>query len=189
MLQDFTHTQRSRLEKVQESLLQTIQKAHRMEALYQLSLITTDCESVTAVSNSSLALAVRNGWTAVVTALLQLNMNPGDADDGGTTGMHSCVRLGNEECARLLLNHRASPDSTVVIEGKRYMFMHVAVSEDHAGIIQLHLEHGSKERNQDNCEKLTPLMVAALMGRTEIARILLQTYDVVVERGSLDQTP
>jgi ankyrin repeat protein len=193
ILKDPGYDRQSRLRKVQRQLLQAIHKGDRTEALYQLCIITPEGENDAVIPESALALAVRNNWTEVVTALLQLNAKPDDADEIGQRGIHYCIELGYEECARLLLNYGASTEATLVGKDKRrrklYRPMHSAVAQNRVKIVQLLLDHGCKEKDGINDEKLTPLMVAACMGRTKVARVLLQTRGVTIERKDLDRSP
>jgi ankyrin repeat protein len=179
----------ARWQELQHRLLQAIELENRTEALYQLSVITPECEHYDSIPASALALAVRNNWAEVASALLELNANPNDADKDGKRGIYHCAELGHDACAALLLKYHVSLDTTLSSEGSRLMLLHTAARHGHSGVVQLLLDNGFVEKDQKNDENLTPLMVAAIEDRTEVVRILVNTPGLTVERNIFSRTP
>jgi ankyrin repeat protein len=178
----------ARWQELQHCLLQAIEQKNRTEALYQLS-VTPECEHYDPIPASALALAVRNNWVEVASALLELNANPNDADKDGKRGIYHCAELGHDACAALLLKYHVSLDTTLSSEGSRLMLLHTAARHGHSGVVQLLLDNGFAEKDQKNDENLTPLMVAATEGWTKVVEILVNTVGVTVEGEDFSRTP
>jgi ankyrin repeat protein len=177
------------LKTLQDHLLKALQKVNRTEALYQLCLLTPECEYGPAIPTSALALAVRNNWAEIASALLELNANPNDADEDGKRAILHCAELGYEDCAKLLLDRHASLDTIVSQKGLRLTPFHAAMRNGHTGIVKLLLDNGLVERDQVDDQGLTPLMTAVLTGRTEIVKVLINTPGVSLNRKELERSP
>lgn len=176
------------LERHQKNLLQAIQKGDRNEALYQLCLITPDCENSSSIPNSALALAARNDWPEFVLVLLELHVSPNDADEKGKRAIYHCAELGHEACARLLLENHASLES-IVHGRKRFMTLHAAARNGHIGMVRLLLDNGSVEKDLLDDDGLSPLMTAASHGMAEIVKLFLNTRGVNIEPKDTKWTP
>ncbi|CAM6002041.1 unnamed protein product [Sphagnum balticum] len=84
---------------------------------------------------------------------------------------------GNIECVRLLL--RVHDIDVNAMNAEHMTALHLATSFEHTDILSLLIEHKADVNTRtDKCE--TPLMIAAIEGHLECARLLLDTGNIDV---------
>ena len=110
----------------------------------------------------------RRGDADELGALLDGGLPPGLLNDKGDSLLMLAAYNGNEPAVRTLLAHGADPDA--VNDNGQCPLAGVAFKGETA-IVRLLLEHGARP---DGTGDRTPLMVAAMFDKVEVAGLLLQ---------------
>ena len=84
--------------------------------------------------------------------------------------MHLCVREGNENLCRLLLEHNADVN---IQDTWGYTPLHLCAREGNENLCRLLLEHNADVNIQDTCG-YTPLHLCAREGNENLCRLLLE---------------
>ena len=135
-------------------------------------------------------IAIRKGDAQLLDYLMSHGASLETRDHGGHTPLHRAVRSGDEAMVKTLLdmgsNIRTRTNST--LSDFHETILHTAAREDHAGIIQLLLDHGVSVNDMD-FYKQTPLHVATRNGHVRAARLLIDHGAPVDAEDWRKQTP
>ena len=133
---------------------------------------------------TALYAASLNGYQEVVARLLYWGADPNKVFAHGKSALRAAVKGGYEDFVVLLMEYGASlaqkcEDGLNVGE----LTLHMAVKGGHMNLMQSLLTHPCIDANSPNEDGLSPLLIAASYGRTDIVRILLDNC-----RKSIDMT-
>uniref|UniRef100_A0A3P8V1Z1 Ankyrin 1 n=1 Tax=Cynoglossus semilaevis TaxID=244447 RepID=A0A3P8V1Z1_CYNSE len=86
------------------------------------------------------------------------------------TPLHCAARMGHRELVKLLLEHKASPDSATTAG---HTPLHIAAREGHVHTIRILLDAGAQQIKMTK-KGFTPLHVASKYGKVDVAELLLE---------------
>lgn len=153
-------------------LLDALRGRDRNEALFALCLVRKG-PRVSEDLQPALALAVKNDWSEVVAALLELDADPNGRDEDNMTAIHYCADLGREGYVKRLADHGAELDWGE--EKRDYMTpLHRAARNGHAGVVRLLLERGAEvdTSSMGSTAGPRPLFGAIRGGHEAVVRLL-----------------
>ncbi|KAJ5732902.1 hypothetical protein N7533_013349 [Penicillium manginii] len=122
----------------------------------------------------TIVVAAARGRLDLVAVLLERGEDPNTVNDIGTSALHSAAKRNYWDIARLLLEHHAIPG---IQDGNNETPLQFAVRAGHKQIVTLLLECdpsiGDNKDAAKQRELHINLRIAALLGHTEIAKLLL----------------
>ena len=155
-------------------------------------------------ATQSLATALSNKDTAIISKLLNAGADPNVSDYSGATPLMFAVREGNAEATRLLLDHGAAPCSRYTGRNDSLGLTWItplfySVESGNQAVVSLLLKYGA-DPNDKAKDGTTPLHLAAKLNKSDIVRILLEhgaditvkdmkgrtAYEFAKENGSSD---
>ncbi|KAH6974791.1 ankyrin repeat-containing domain protein, partial [Ilyonectria destructans] len=154
---------------IQHRLVQAIRDRKRTEALYNLCFITTGAFGSDDLQ-PALPLAVRNNWSEVVSALLEMKANPNSRDEGERTAISYCAELGYEFYVKALIDRGASLDLS---EKHQRTPLFWTAQNGHEDIAKLLLNTRYVDANRPDVDGQTPLWVVAENGHEAVIQQLL----------------
>uniref|UniRef100_A0A667XE13 Ankyrin 1 n=1 Tax=Myripristis murdjan TaxID=586833 RepID=A0A667XE13_9TELE len=86
------------------------------------------------------------------------------------TPLHCAARMGHKELVKLLLEHKANPDSATTAG---HTPLHIAAREGHVHTIRILLD-GAAQQTKMTKKGFTPLHVASKYGKVDVAELLLE---------------
>ncbi|XP_061553541.1 ankyrin-1 isoform X5 [Phycodurus eques] len=86
------------------------------------------------------------------------------------TPLHCAARMGHKELVKLLLEHKANPDSSTTAG---HTPLHIAGREGHIHTIRILLDAGAQQTKMTK-KGFTPLHVASKYGKVDVAELLLE---------------
>lgn len=141
--------------------------------------------------STAIKVAVMNGRFKVLDVLLKTGANPNIADNDGWTPLMSAVNQGQLYIVDQLLKAKAD---LAAQDKSGWTALHLTANASNEGgdplqakIAQKLLKAGAKV-NALNYELATPLMLAAMNDRLEVARVLLQHGASTTIRNKMDRT-
>lgn len=141
---------------------------------------------------TALHVAVVNGKTELVRRLVlagaDVNVSFGPAGGPKRTALSTAVKASNLDMCRILLEAGANPDCDATpdapeAEDRGVSPLGCAASAGHVGLVKLFLEHKANV-NHWPPSTMSPLMMAAISGHHEVARILIES-GAIIELQSL----
>jgi len=160
----------ARAKTMADGLIQAIRDARRADTLYHLCHVKPGdfgSESL----RPALPLAVRNDWSEVVGAILEMKADPNSQDEKHKTALSYCAESGHERYARLLLNSGAFVDA----QDDQYQTpLLLASRAGHEKVVRILLE--TKQVNMEARAKdaWMPLSSAVEHGHEAVVRLLLE---------------
>ncbi|KAM5357790.1 hypothetical protein ACJZ2D_015905 [Fusarium nematophilum] len=156
--------------RTQHPLLQAIQGRTRKEALYHLCFITTG-EFGSEYLEPALPLAVRNDWSEVVYAILEMKANPNSQDKDGRTAISYCAQFGYQSYLRTFIDLGTFLDQPDKDQRTPLLW---AAQTGRVYAAELLLDTGNVDLNRRDVDGWTPLWVAADNGHEAIVGLLLE---------------
>ncbi|KAK0732028.1 hypothetical protein B0H67DRAFT_679539 [Lasiosphaeris hirsuta] len=158
------------VQEVSRHLVQAIRDRNRTDALYYLCLVKTG-DFVFGPLQPALPLAVRNDWSEVVDAVLEMRAGLNSQDEHRRTALFYCAESGLESYAKLLVDLGAFPDQP---DDNQRTPLSVASQLAHWGVVKLLVktEHVNIEATDE--QQRTPLLWAAEKGHEAVVRLLLE---------------
>ncbi|KAH6982589.1 ankyrin repeat-containing domain protein [Ilyonectria destructans] len=156
--------------RTQHPLLQAIQDRTRKEALYHLCFITTG-EFGSEYLEPALPLAVRNDWSEVVYAILEMKANPNSQDEDGRTAISYCAQFGYQSYLRPFIDLGTFLDQP---DKDQRTPLHWAAQTGRIYASKLLLDTGHVDLNRRDVAGWTPLRWAAEKGHEAVVRLLLE---------------
>eukprot|EP00698_Gefionella_okellyi_P013851 TRINITY_DN3825_c0_g1_i1.p1 TRINITY_DN3825_c0_g1~~TRINITY_DN3825_c0_g1_i1.p1 ORF type:complete len:694 (+),score=214.97 TRINITY_DN3825_c0_g1_i1:156-2237(+) len=144
-----------------------------------------DVNQRSAVGDTALHLAVREGCGAAVQCLLQHGAQPDFRDSTGHTALHIAAAWLRAPEVKLLLNGNASVNAT---DSNGSTALHIAVRRQAFDIVESLLQ-GNADVNQQNKVGNSPLHVAAMWRLKEPARLLIMAGANVHLANSGNKSP
>ncbi|GAB1317054.1 hypothetical protein MFIFM68171_07264 [Madurella fahalii] len=174
-----------RIQEIASHLLRAIQERDRTDALYHLSFVKTGDFGFKSLQ-PALPLAVRNDWSEVVNAILEMKADPNSQDETRRTALFYCAESGRESYVKILLDHGAFLDP---LDDTQRTPLLVASQLGHRNVVDLLLQ--TKQVNIDATDKqrCTPLLRAAERGHEAVVRVLLEKGANTKAKDSEGQTP
>jgi ankyrin repeat protein len=166
-------------------LVGALRDKKREEALYHLCFVNRDDFHSKHVQ-PALPLAVRNDWSEVVSALLEMKASPSSQDVNGRTAISYCAELGHEPYVKLLIDLGAFLDQPD--EGQRTSLFWAAQSGQR-NVAELLLNTGHVNVKATAEDGGTPLQLAVENGHEAVARLLLEKGAAMEAKDSEGRTP
>jgi len=135
---------------------------------------------------TTLHVAARGGFVAVIRILLEKGAEINQTTKKGWAALHFASRLPSAEAAQLLLDHGA--DVTRACK-KGWTALHFASTLSDGEIAGILLDHGAEIDVQTTDHGETPLMKAALCGREDVVRLLLERGADITKADKTSCTP
>ncbi|KAI9774161.1 MAG: hypothetical protein M1840_005254 [Geoglossum simile] len=157
---------------------------NREEALYHLCFITTGAFGSEDLQ-AALPLAVRNDWSEVVSAILDMKANPNSGEDNRTAISYS-AELGYELYVKPLIDLGASLDLS---EKDQRTPLFWSAQNGHANIAELLLNTGYVDPNRLDVAGRTPLWMAAAGGHEAVVKLLFEKGADLESKGQDGLTP
>ncbi|KAJ6654098.1 hypothetical protein lerEdw1_007462, partial [Lerista edwardsae] len=132
-----------------------------------------------------LHLACANGWTNVVTFLVDNRCKLNICDNDNRSPLMKAVQCQQELCAIYLLEHGADPN---LVDASGNTALHLAASTSCISLAQQLLEHDARIDAQ-NKDGSTPLIVAVTENNKEMLEFLLQNGANLHARDNAGRTP
>lgn len=135
-------------------------------------------EAVTAALESdenACTVALLASWfgdSKLLSHLMEIGVDPDSADNDGRTCLHLSCLVGNEECVRLLLNHKADPKKWVDANDIQVTPLHCAASAKSLPCVKALLDFGA-DINAGLSEK-SPLHYAVMSDAADVVQELLK---------------
>ncbi|KAH7136361.1 hypothetical protein EDB81DRAFT_725201, partial [Dactylonectria macrodidyma] len=168
-----------------KQLVQAIRDSRRADALYHLCFVTTG-DFGSEYLQPALPLAVRNDWSEVVGAILEMKANPNSRDEGGRTAISYCAELGYELYVKALIDQGASLDLSEK-DSRSPLFW--TAQNGHANIAKLLLNTGNVDANRPGANGRTPLSIAVENRHEVVVRLLLEKGAGLESTDNYSQTP
>lgn len=134
----------------------------------------------------SLEHSVMRRQTSVTKMLLALGADPNATGSGGTTPLADAALKGDLDGTRVLLAHGARPN-TVSQLGMQPI--HDAALGDNPEVIRELVKSGANVNARTSDEALTPLHIAATMGKMKAVEVLVALGADLTIKNSVGQTP
>lgn len=173
------------IRKVASGLVQAIQEKDRKEALYHLCFIKTGDFGFEPLP-LALPLAVRNDWSEVVDAVLEMKASLNSYDEHRRTALFYCAKSGREKYVKLLVDLGAFLDQP---DNKQQTPLSVASQFGHQKVVGVLLDTGQVNIEATDKERYTPLSWAAAGGHEAVVRLLLEKGADTEAKGSNSRTP
>ncbi|KAH7129621.1 hypothetical protein B0J13DRAFT_139833 [Dactylonectria estremocensis] len=167
-------------------LVEAIRDSNRTEALYHLCFITTG-EFGSEYLEQALPLAVRNDWSEVVYAILEMKANPNSQDEAGRTAISYCAEFGYQSYLRTFIDLGTFLDQPDQDQRTPLLW---AAQTGRVYAAELLLDTGHVDLNRRDVDGRTPLWVAADNGHeTAVVRLLLEKGAELESKDKDGRTP
>ena len=145
-----------------------------------------DFEAKDDKGRSPLMVAVANNHLTLVERLLEQGAKIDVIDHGGTTPFHIAVAKGFHEITDLLMNHGRLHNT---LDSTGYNILHLSILFRQRAILTRLLSKEEIDINSSSSFQLTPLGMAALIGRSDIVTLLVKRKDLDIKKHSREWTP
>eukprot|EP00240_Pyramimonas_obovata_P001721 CAMPEP_0118933626 /NCGR_PEP_ID=MMETSP1169-20130426/12088_1 /TAXON_ID=36882 /ORGANISM="Pyramimonas obovata, Strain CCMP722" /LENGTH=499 /DNA_ID=CAMNT_0006876409 /DNA_START=128 /DNA_END=1629 /DNA_ORIENTATION=+ len=137
--------------------------------------------------STALWVAASEGYSEVVTSMLNLGADPNQPNNYQRTPLMAAALQGHAATCEILITNGA--DATLADEnGETALYM--ASNNGHAGVVEVILKSAGPEYvNQGNAEGETPLIAAAWNGHTDVVELLLGKGAEVDKQNEGGRTP
>ncbi|KAM3962525.1 LOW QUALITY PROTEIN: transient receptor potential channel pyrexia [Aphomia sociella] len=120
------------------------------------------------------------GRSSLLSRLIDLDVDPNSCDEAGRTGLHLSCLVGSEECAKLLLQHKADPNRWDSYSDRKATPLHCAASAKSLECVKVLIEYGADVNA--GLDERTALHYAVLSDAKDVVSALL-------EAGACPDTP
>lgn len=158
------------IKRVAGRLVQAIQDKNREDTLYYLCFVKTGDLGYKPLQ-PVLPLAVRNDWSEVVDALLEMKADLNSQDEHRRTALFYCAESGRDSYAKRLVDLGAFLDQP---DDEQQTPLFVASRLGHWKVVELLLNTGQVNIEVEDKEGRTPLWWAASSGHEAVVRLLLE---------------
>jgi uncharacterized protein len=134
----------------------------------------------------SLEYSVMRRQTSVTAMLLALGADPNATGSGGTTPLADAALKGDLDATRVLLAHGARPNAVSKLGTQP---IHDAALGDNPEVIRELVKSGANVNARTRDEALTPLHIAATMGKMKAVEALVALGADLTIKNSLGRTP
>ena len=145
-----------------------------------------DFEAKDNTGRSPLMVAVANNHLALVERLLEQGAKIDVVDHVGTTPFHIAIAKGFHEITDLLMNNGRLHNR---LDSTGYNILHLSIKFQQKAILARLLSKDEIDINCSSSFHLTPLGMAALMGRRDILTLLMKRKDLDIKKHSRGWTP
>ena len=174
-----------RIQEVAGHLVQAMRDKNRTDALYYLCFVKTGDFGFEPLQ-PALPLAVRNDWSEVVNAVLEMKAGLNSQDEGRRTALSYCAEFGRESYVKLLVDRGAFLDQP---DDKQRTPLLLAFQLGHGKVIELLLNTGHVNVEVTEEDGRTLLSQAAERGQEAVVRLLLKKGANIEAKDHNGRTP
>lgn len=167
---------RGSLLSLEKSVVKAIQERNKEDTLYWLTFMP-ERPWLTTNSEPALPLAVRNDWSEVVAALIEMTARLDGRDQDGRTAISYCAEFGFESYLKELLESGADPDIADKFNRTPLLW---AAEKGQVAVTEALLESGRVDPRRADDEGRTPLGLSIVGNFTKIIHLLL-THGVPID--------
>lgn len=166
-------------------LIQALKGRDRTDTLLHLCLVKVGAFGAKAL-RPAFPLAMRNNWTEVADAILELKGSLDSQDDEGRTATSHCAEMGLGCALERLIQRGAFLDQA---DRKGRTPLHWAAQAGHVSIVQTLMASGQVDSNRQDSQGTTPLWDALYRGHLPVIEELLAAGIDIESRQKDGQTP